>query len=131
MIEKQIQFSRFLSQLFSWMVEQNIEWVLGDAWRSTDKLQCAHCGWEHSYQELLVYNKRSKQLKSKNNDRLAQDIIIIKDGKPTWVGEPYRAMGEQWEKITQGQGRWGGRFGLTPDKYTSAIGWDPGHLELL
>jgi len=130
MIEKQIQFSRMLGLLFYWMGEQGMEWILGDAWRSTDKLQCAHCGREHSYQELLVYNKRSKAAKSKHCDRLAQDIILIKDGKPVWIGEPYRAMGEQWEKITQGLGRWGGRFGVPVDLQSTNVGWDPGHIEL-
>lgn len=130
MLEKQFQFARFLGQLFQWMAEKNYTWVVGDCWRNTDKLACAHCGREHSYQELLVYNKRSKTLKSKHADRLAIDITIFKDGHPQWSGEAYREVGEKWESLTQGLGRWGGRFGLTPDQYGKAVGWDPSHVEL-
>lgn len=116
-----------IGKLFTWMTDQGYTWVLGDAWRSTDKLSCAHCGREHSYQELLVYNKRSKTVKSKHCDRCAIDLIIFKDGKPQWTGDIYRAVGEYWESLG---GRWGGRFGVTPDKYIDAVGWDPGHFEL-
>ena len=127
MLEKQFQFTRMLGQLYTWMTEQGITWVLGDAWRSTDKLQCAHCGRSHSYQELLVHNRKSKTVKSKHCDRCAQDLIIFIENKPQWKGEPYRAVGEKWEALG---GRWGGRFGVIPEKYATEIGWDPGHFEL-
>ena len=127
MIEKQIQFSRTLGVFLNWMAEQDYHWIMGDVWRSTDKLPCPHCGREHSYQEVLVYNKKSKQVKSKHCDRLAADLILIKDGKPIWEGEAYRPLGEKWESLG---GRWGGRFGITPDKYATSIGWDAGHYEL-
>lgn len=126
MLERQFQFARMVGLLFTWMAEQEMTWVLGDAWRNTDKLQCCHCGREHSYQELLVYNGKSKTTKSKHCDRCAIDLIVFKDGKPQWTGEPYRQIGEKWESLG---GRWGGRFGLTPDKYATNVGWDPGHLE--
>lgn len=127
MQEKQFQFSRMIGLLFMWMAEQNMTWVMGDAWRSTDKLPCPHCGWEHSYQEILVFNKKSKLLKSKHTERCAIDIIVFKDDKPQWTGEPYRTIGEKWEKLG---GRWGGRFGVPLEKYSEAVGWDPGHFEL-
>jgi hypothetical protein len=44
----------------------------------------------------------------KHNDRLAQDLIISKDGKQL-KGEELRSIGEKWESLG---GRWGGRFGL-------------------
>lgn len=127
MLEKQFQFTKMLGELFTWMTEQGYTWVLGDAWRSTDKLQCAHCGREHSYQELLVYNGRSKTLRSKHCDRCAVDITLFINGKPQWTGEPYRKIGEKWESMS---GRWGGRFGITPDKYDLHVGFDPSHFEL-
>jgi hypothetical protein len=127
MVEKQIQFSRMLGLLFYWMAEENYEWVMGDAWRSTDKLSCCHCGREHSYQELLVYNKKSKTVKSRHCDRMAIDIILMKDRIPTWTGEAYRKVGEKWEKLG---GKWGGRFGVPVDLQATNVGWDPGHLEL-
>ena len=128
MLEKQFQFSRFLGQLFMWMSEQGINWVVGDCYRNTEKLACPHCGREHSYQEMLVYNKRSKTMKSKHADRLAIDITIFIDGQPQWKGEAYRAMGEHWEKISGG--KWGGRFGVPVDLQSTNVGWDPFHVEL-
>lgn len=99
MLEKQFQFSKMLGQLFNWMAEKQYHWTLGDAWRSTDKLQCAHCGREHSYQELLVYNKRSKTLNSKHLDRLAIDIILFTPEKKIAPAENYLPIVEKWEQM--------------------------------
>jgi hypothetical protein len=127
MLERQFQFVRMVGLLFMWMSEKNMTWVIGDAWRSTDKLPCPHCGREHTYQDILIYNKKSKTIKSKHCDRCAVDLIIFKDGKPQWQGEAYRQVGEKWEALG---GTWGGRFGLKPDQYATAVGWDSGHFEL-
>jgi hypothetical protein len=117
MLEKQFQFSKMLGFLFAWMAEKEYNWSLGDAWRSTDKLACPHCGREHSYQEVLVYNQRSKTLNSKHLDRLAIDInLFTKEGKlaPT---EDYLPIVEKWEALG---GKAGYRFRFI----------DPGHFEL-
>lgn len=99
MLEKQFQFSKMIGQLFNWMAEKEYHWTLGDAWRSTDKLQCAHCGWEHSYQELLVYNHRSQTLNSKHLDRLAVDIILFTPTKALAPAEDYLPLAEKWESL--------------------------------
>lgn len=127
MLESQFQFARRLGLLFTWMAEENLNWVIGDAWRSTDKLPCPHCGREHTYQEVLVYNKRSKTAKSKHSDRLAIDLILFDGQTPIWKGEPYRKVGEKWESLG---GKWGGRFGVPVDLQATNVGWDPSHFEL-
>ena len=126
MLEKQFTFSRMLGLLFYWMAEHGYDWSLGDAWRSGDKLQCCHCGREHSYQELLVYNKRSKAMNSKHLDRLAIDIILFEGGKPA-PAEAYRPIAEKWESLG---GVAGFRFGIKKEDYDTKAGWDAGHLEL-
>ena len=99
MLEKQFTFSKMLGFFFQWMAEKEYHWTLGDCWRSTDKLSCPHCGREHSYQELLVYNKRSKTTNSKHLDRLAVDIILFtKEGKMSPV-EDYLPLAEKWESL--------------------------------
>ncbi len=50
-----------------------------------------------------------------------------KDGVYMTDGEAYRFLGEKWESLG---GRWGGRFGLSPDEYASKTGWDSNHFEL-
>lgn len=126
MLEKQFQFSRMLGLLFYWMAEQDYKWSMGRAWESTDKLQCPHCGREHSQQELLVYNKRSKTLTSKHLDRLAVDINLFEGGKLAPV-ESYRLIAEKWESLG---GISGFRFGVKKEDYGTKAGWDPGHFEL-
>lgn len=116
MLEKQFQFSRMLGLLFYWMGEQNYHWSMGRCWESTDKLPCPHCGWEHSQQEILVYNKRSKTMASKHLDRLAVDINLFEGGKLAPV-ESYLPIVEKWESLG---GKAGYRFKFV----------DAGHFEL-
>lgn len=117
MLEKQFQFSRMVGLLFMWMAEKDYKWSMGRCWESTDKLQCPHCGREHSQQELLVYNKRSKTMASKHLDRLAIDInLFTEEGKIAPV-EDYLPIAEKWESL-------GGKAGYR---------WkfvDAGHFEL-
>ncbi|MEM4360121.1 MAG: hypothetical protein QXT45_06295 [Candidatus Bilamarchaeaceae archaeon] len=80
----------------------------------------------YSYQELLFYNKKTKVMHSKHNDRLAIDLIIYK-GDRGLKPEEYRPVGEKWEFMG---GIWGGRFGVKKEDYASKIGWDAGHFEL-
>lgn len=112
LVERQHAFAHALADLFQWMVVQGYEWSLGDAWRSTDELNCPKCGTAVTYQGLLKYNGRSKVRYSTHNDRCALDIVLWKDGEITYKGEDYKKIGEYWESIG---GRWGGHFKGFPD----------------
>lgn len=117
MLERQFTFSRMVGLLFMWMAEKDYKWSMGDAWRSNDKLPCPHCGREHSYQDLLVYNKRSKTDKSKHLDRLAIDIILFDKDSKMAPAEDYLPIVEKWESLG---GKAGYRFKF----------FDAGHFEL-
>jgi hypothetical protein len=110
----------------NWMAEKNYQWVMGDTWRSSDELLCPHCGTPVTYQDLLVYNGRSKVRHSKHNDKLAFDLVLFKDGKQA-EPEAYRPLAEKWEKLG---GRTGFRFGVDPEEYDTKAGWDAGHYEI-
>ena len=126
MLKKQFQFAKMTGYFFAWMADQGYDWSYGRAWESSDKLQCPHCGREHSQQEILVYNKRSKTLASKHLDRLAIDINLFEEGKLA-PAEAYRPLAEKWESLG---GIAGFRFGVKKDEYDSKAGWDCGHFEL-
>ncbi len=139
MKEKQHRFAIMLARFLLWLDDQGYTVQLGDGYRSTDKLfvPSGKEGYEdddaYSYQELLFYNQKTKVTYSKHNDRLAQDLVISKDGVPL-KGEASRPVGEKWESLG---GRWGGRFGLkinASNKWVNkdgqeGIGWDAGHFE--
>jgi hypothetical protein len=132
LLQKQFKFSKMISELILWMYEQGYTVQKGDAWRSTDKLYVPGGieGFEddekYSYQELLFYNKKTKVLNSPHTNRLAEDLLIWKDGKQL-VSSEYRPIGEKWEAMG---GRWGGRFGVAKEEYNVKIGWDANHFEL-
>lgn len=121
-----------IGELIVWIYSQGYACQLGDAWRSTDKLKVptGQPGFdddeEYSYQELLFYNKKSKVVQGKHNDRLAIDLIIHENEKP-FTDSDYRVVGEKWESMG---GRWGGRFGVKKEEYDTKIGWDANHFEL-
>ena len=125
MLKKQFQFTRLFGLLLEWIHQQGYQCRLGDAWRSTDKLYVpsGEDGFEddlrYSYQELLFYNKKSKVVHSKHNDRLAVDLIIHK-GDVELKPEEYRPIGEKWESMG---GRWGGRFGVKKEDYSTRVRW--------
>jgi hypothetical protein len=130
----QRQFSKMLADLIVWCYAQNYTVRLSDVYRSTDKLYVPQ-GHEdvfdvndpqYSYQELLFYNKKTKLIYSKHNDRLAADLLIEQNGV-LLSGDGYRSIGEQWENMG---GRWGGRFGVNKTDYDTKIGWDSNHFEL-
>ena len=125
--DRQHAFSHAIAELLYWMKQRGYQWSMRDCWRSTDTLACSHCGNELTYQGLLVYNKRSKTLKSAHTDGCALDLILWQNGQPVYDGDAYRPLGEYWEGLG---GTWGGRFGLTKDAYGSKVGWDAGHFEL-
>ena len=116
MQEKQRRFVQMLARLLTEAKTAR----MGDAWRSSDPLKCPSCGVEHTYQELLFKNGRSKKLYSPHADRLAVDLIIDDDAEA-------RRLGEFWESLG---GRWGGRFGVLPADYKTKLGWDSRHFEL-
>lgn len=132
LLQKQFKFSKMIAELILWIYEQGYTAQLGDAWRSTDKLFVPGGaeGFEddekYSYQELLFYNRKTKVTYGKHNDRLAEDLLIWKAFKQL-TKEQYRPIGEHWELMG---GRWGGRFGVVKENYSTEIGWDSNHFEI-
>jgi len=132
LLQKQFKFSKMISELVVWLYDQGYTVQKGDSWRSTDKLHVPGGleGFEddekYSYQELLFYNRKSKVINSKHNDRLAEDLLAWKNSKRL-ESEEYRPIGEKWESMG---GKWGGRFGVIKEKYNEEIGWDANHFEL-
>lgn len=115
----------------SWVLANNYKITFGDFQRSTDPLKCPTCQTPHSYQELLVFNGRSKVLHSAHADCCASDFKLYDaEGHYITDGEAYRPLGERWEQITGNHGVWGGRFGIHPADYETQVGWDPGHIEM-
>jgi hypothetical protein len=126
MKEKQFKFCQMLGEFLVWLYQQGYQCQIGDAWRSTDKLKLPDSNVQMSYQELLLYNGKTKVKYGKHNDRLAIDLVISKDGN-ILSNEGYRPIGEKWESIG---GVWGGRFGVKKEEYGNKIGWDANHFEL-
>jgi hypothetical protein len=126
MKEKQFKFCKMLGEFLVWLCQQGYQCQIGDAWRNTDKLKLPDSDAQMSYQELLLYNGKTKVKYGKHNDRLAIDLIISKDGNML-TDEGYRPIGEKWESMG---GVWGGRFGVKKEEYSNKIGWDANHFEL-
>jgi len=132
MIQQQEQFAKLSAEFLVWCSQQGYGYRYGDAWRSTDKLfvPVGDEGFDdddaYSYQELLFYNRKTKVTYGKHNDRLALDLIFSKD-RVSLTSEGYRPLGEKWESMG---GKWGGRFGVKPEDYTTKIGWDSNHFEM-
>ena len=104
----------------------------GDAWRSTDNLKCPNTpGIFHTYQKLLFSNGKSKKEYGKHNDRLAIDFIIERKDGQLMTDDDYRILGVWWETTFEGNSRWGGRFDVLAENYTTKLGWDAGHFEWL
>lgn len=122
LVERQQEFMHMVKQLLDYLCAHDIKVVGGDLWRSTDLLPCPHCKIPISYQELLLTAGRTKVKVSQHNNKLAIDLTLQPGDDST-----YRTVGEFWEGIG---GRWGGRFGVTPDLYREKIGWDRFHFEL-
>lgn len=128
LLNRQWQFATMIGEFLVWLHNQGYNCRFSDAWRSTDKLKVPGADTLHTYQELLVYNKKSEKTYGKHNDRLALDLIIHKMGSiESLKSEEYRFAGEKWESMG---GRWGGRFGVVKEEYNTKVGWDAGHFEL-
>lgn len=104
-----------LSSLIGFAYENGCQLTLGEAYRTEDQ------------QRIYVNSGRSKTMNSRHRDRLAVDLNIFRDGVYLPGGDSYRLLGEKWEELG---GRWGGRFGVSPENYSKEIGWDANHFEL-
>jgi len=124
--DQQRRFTLVLAGFVIWLDEEGYTSRFGDAWRSTDPLACPHCRMAHTYQDMLVANKRSKELKSKHCDRLAVDLILERKDGLKMTDAHWFTVGAYWESLS---GRWGGRFGVRKEDYATELGWDAGHFE--
>ena len=125
--QRQQHFAVNVSLLLMRANRLRIGLTFGAVWRNNERLKCPKCKTRHSLQELLFFNGRSKIKRGgKHAQRLAIDLIVWRNGKPCWDGEPYRMLGEFWESLGE---RWGGRFGVKKKDYDVKVGWDPGHFE--
>lgn len=125
LIDRQCTFAYEIALLIIKIHEDGYGMRFGDAWRSTDPLSMPDSQVKLSYQELLLYNGKTKVKYGKHNDRLAIDLLISKNNVQV-SEESYRKYGEYWE----GRGGvWGGRFGIKKANYNIKIGWDSNHFE--
>ena len=125
LIDRQCTFAYEIALLIIKIHEDGYGVRFGDAWRSTDPLSVPDSQIKLSYQELLLYNGKTKVKYGKHNDRLAIDLLISKNNVQV-SEESYRKYGEYWE----GRGGvWGGRFGVKLADYPTKIGWDSNHFE--
>ena len=125
LIDRQCTFAYEIALLIIKIHEDGYGVRFGDAWRSTDPLSVPDSQIKLSYQELLLYNGKTKVKYGKHNDRLAIDLLISKNNVQV-SEESYRKYGEYWE----GRGGvWGGRFGVKLADYPIKIGWDSNHFE--
>ncbi len=125
LVDLQMKFSIELAKLIIMMDGDGIGVRFGDVWRSTDPLNLPESSRKMSYQELLLFNGKTKVKYGAHNDRIAADLILMQNGTLV-TEEGYRKYGEYWEK--QG-GIWGGRFGVKKEDYATKIGWDANHFE--
>ncbi len=125
LIDRQCTFAYEIALLIMKIHDDGYGVRFGDAWRSTDPLAMPNNTAKLSYQELLLFNGKTKVKYGKHNDRLAIDLLISKDNVQI-SEEDYRKYGEYWE--ARG-GVWGGRFGVKTTEYTEKIGWDSNHFE--
>lgn len=93
---------------------------------------------ERSKEQQAIYlkKKKTKVKISQHQKRLADDRYlyvynVYMDGKTPETKEPYRILGELWEKMGTKEcpARWGGRFGVKKKNYGKELGWDCGHFE--
>jgi len=71
-------------------------------------------------QQELYDKEVSDTLQSKHLDSLAMDIIIFRNGEPSYDDPAYNKLGAYWEQLG---GIWGGRFRMRRG------GADSGHFE--
>lgn len=125
LFDRQCEFAYEIALLIVKIHDDGYGVRFGDAWRSTDPLSVPDSQIKLSYQELLLFNGKTKVKYGKHNDRLAIDLLVSMNNVQI-SEEGYRKYGEYWE--TRG-GVWGGRFGIKPADYATKIGWDSNHFE--
>lgn len=126
LVDLQMTFAIELAKFIIEIANDGYGVRFGDVWRSTDPLLLPNTtNIKMSYQELLQFNGKSKVKYGAHNDRLAGDLLLMRDGKLV-SAETYRPFGEYWEERG---GIWGGRFGIKKPDYPNKIGWDANHFE--
>lgn len=113
MRKKQTAFAWLIVDFLAWCRAFGHEVTLGEAYRTEEQ------------QRIYLQQGKSKTMLSKHRDRLAVDFNLFVEGKLA-TAEQYRPLGEKWEAMG---GRWGGRFGVKPEHYSTQIGWDSNHFE--
>ncbi|MBI1913024.1 MAG: M15 family metallopeptidase [Deltaproteobacteria bacterium] len=112
--EKQRKFPLMIAELVQFAYGNGYELTFGEAYRTEEQ------------QRIYVESGRSKTMNSKHRDRLAVDFNLFRNGVYLTDKEKYKMLGERWEQLG---GRWGGRFGVSPENYTKEVGWDSNHFE--
>lgn len=112
--EKQRRFPLMIAGLVDFAYKNGYELTFGEAYRTEEQ------------QKLYLEKGLSKTMNSKHRDRLAVDFNLFKDGCYITDKNKYRFLGERWESLG---GRWGGRFGVSPENYQKEVGWDSNHFE--
>lgn len=110
---KQIIFTKYLSHLLSQFYETDI--VLGESWRSPET--CA------------LYEKEGKGISNSCHQvRLAQDLIVVRNGTPSNELSDYLPLALYWKQLPQIfpadiqiVTAWGGDFKTFSDPYHFSI----------
>ena len=113
--DKQCFFLYNIAKLILWCESQGYTVVGGELER------------KQAQQDIYFATGKSKKKYSRHQDKLAQDLFRIVDGRLA-TREEYRAMGEYWESLSSNL-RWGGRYGINQKDYAVKVGWDPNHFE--
>ena len=98
--EKQRLFTRLVTKLLQFALENDYEITLGDAYRDPR----ATFPYSHP--------------KSAHKNRLAIDLNLFKNGSFLETTEGHRQLGEYWEDLHE-LCRWGGRFGNSDGNHYS------------
>jgi hypothetical protein len=120
--QKQQIFSKMLGEFLRWIyLQEGYGVTFGEVQRPEEM------------QEIYFKSGKSKTKDSKHLLKLAADLnLFIKDVYVT-DNNKYRCLGQKWEELGKSyvvEARWGGRFGLKPEEYSTKIGWDANHFEI-
>jgi peptidoglycan L-alanyl-D-glutamate endopeptidase CwlK len=104
---KRCQFLQHLALLIQKATLEGIEFIVWTFYRSP-------ADQNFLYQQgrtrpgKIITNCDGTLVRSRHQDWLAVDILIIKDGADQWIRTPeYDRLGEIWESLG---GKWGGNF---------------------
>ena len=117
--ETQSEFIQDLAKLITWAFANGYQLTGGELYRTKNQQYLYYFGFDLIYNKVLSLAKgirRSKTMKSKHLDRLAQDLnlFINVNGKwkLTYKKEEFKPLGEYWESLND-KNIWGGRFNDT------------------